>query len=176
MVILELLQLLGDGNVAMDSSRASIRMGAKKVYVLYRRDQESMPARELELKEAIEDGIEIMYETKVISGKTECGKITEINCIKTDVINGRVIDIENSKFTMKIDTVIFAIGLLPDKQILKEAEIELDRDLVNVNEYRMTNVPGIFAGGDLIEARSYVCKAIQSGKITADNIEGSLLS
>ena len=155
----------------MDSSRASVRLGAEKVYILYRRDTESMPARELDLKEALEDGIEIMCTTKVVKAKIENGRVTGVECRKTNIIDGKAIEINDSEFFINADTVIFAIGLLPDKQILSEAEIELDRDLINVDENRMTNRDGLFAGGDLIEARSYVCKAIQSGKVAAEKIE-----
>jgi len=160
----------------MDSARASVRLGAEKVYILYRRDAEYMPARELDIKEALEDGVEIMYKTKVVKGKTEDGKISGIECIKTEVIDGKAVDVEESEFFIKADTIIFAIGLLPDKQILRQAEIELDRDLIHVDGHGMTNRDGVFAGGDLIEARSYVCKAIESGKIAAWNIAKYLLT
>ena len=172
---LGIVAVIGGGNVAMDSSRASVRLGAEKVYILYRRDMEYMPARALDIKETLEDGVEIMYKTKVIRAKTEKGKIVGIKCIKTEVIDGKSVDIEGSEFSIKADTIIFAIGLFPDKQILRQAEIELDRDLIRVDLHEMTNRDGVFAGGDLIEARSYVCKAIQSGKIAAWNIDRYLI-
>ena len=172
---LGIVAVIGGGNVAMDSARASVRLGAEKVYILYRRDEECMPARELDLKEAIEDGVEIMCTTKVVKAKIENGRVIGLECRKTNVKDGKAIDIEGSEFFINADTIIFAIGLLPDKQILKQAEIELDRDLINVDETKMTNREGVFAGGDLIEARSYVCKAIQSGKAAAESIEKYLL-
>jgi len=150
-------------------------MGAEKVYILYRRDAEHMPARELELKEAVEDGIEIMCTTQAVKAKLKNGRVAGIECRKTNVNYDNVIDVEGSEFFMKADTIIFAIGLLPDRQILTAAGIKLDRDLIDVDENKMTNIDGVFAGGDLVEARSYVCKSIESGKTAAKSMEKYLL-
>ena len=101
--------IIGGGNVATDSARAAIRMGAKSSTIVYRRNREKMPAREIELEEAMEDGVEVIYNTKVLEADVEEGKIQKVRCIKTDTTNGEVKDIEGSEFYINADTIIFAI-------------------------------------------------------------------
>ena len=164
--------IIGGGNVATDSARAAIRMGAKSSTIVYRRDKSKMPAREIELDEAIEDGVQIIYNTRVISADIENGKIKNINCIKTDSSTDKVIDIENSDFTIKADSVIFAIGLKPDKHLIEKQGLELDeKGLIKLNENCMTNIEGVFAGGDVAQSKATVCKAIENGKKAAEEID-----
>ena len=163
--------VIGGGNVAIDSARSSIRRGAKKVYIIYRRDEEAMPARKIEIEEALEDGIEIIYLTKVISAIYEGDKLKEIECIKTKMEKGNPIEIKGSNYIIKADNVIFAIGIFPDKEFLEKQGIVFDRALIEINENGMTNIEGVFAGGDVVEAKSSVCRAIKMGKDVANNIE-----
>lgn len=156
--------VIGGGNVAIDSARAAIHMGAEKVSILYRRDEENMPARKEEIDEALEDGVEIMYKTRVINANVEDGKMKSLNCIKTQIIDKKAVDIENSDFIFDADTVVFAIGLKPNKKMLQTENI-------NLNEWGMveTDTNGlvkenIYAGGDVIESKSTVCRAIASSK------------
>ena len=127
--------VIGGGNVATDSARAAIRMGAKSSTIVYRRDRDKMPARQVELDEAIEDGVNIIYNTKAISVDVDNGKISKVNCIKTDTTGNQVIDIENSEFTLKADSIIFAIGLKPDKKIIEKEGIELDEKRTNKSKW-----------------------------------------
>lgn len=162
--------IIGGGNVAFDSGRSALKMGAKESYILYRRDEKSMPARLIELEEAICDGVEIIYLTRVIDAKIENGKLKEITCIKTRMEDGKAVDIENSEYTMKVDTIVFAIGLLPEQELLEDLEIKTEKGLVVVNDNQMTNLDGVFAGGDVINNKATVCRAIKSGKTAAENI------
>lgn len=169
--------VIGGGNVATDSARAAMRMGAKSSTIVYRRDKDKMPARQIELDEAVEDGVNIIYNTKVISANIENGKISEVNCIKTDTSTDKVIDIENSEFTLKADSIIFAIGLKPDKQLIKNEGIELDETgLIKIDANYMTNIKGVFAGGDVSQSRATVCMAISAGKRAAENIDEYLMN
>ena len=77
--------VIGGGNVAMDCSRTAVKMGAEKVYVLYRRARENMPATKIEIQDAINDGVEFEFQTKVIKAFGEDGKLKEIECIKTEI-------------------------------------------------------------------------------------------
>ena len=163
--------VIGGGNVAMDCSRSAIKMGAKKVYVLYRRARENMPARDIEIQEAIEDGVIFEYKTKVIKAFGDGKDLSEIECIKTVVEDGKAIDIENSNFKMKVDTVVFAIGLTPNAKLLEEQGIEVEKGLIKINEDGMTNIKGVFAGGDSTEAKSSVCRAVAAGKKAAIGIQ-----
>ena len=162
--------VIGGGNVALDSARAAIRMGAKDVYVLYRRNKELMPAREIELKEAIEDGVKVVFQTKVISAKSNNNKIEEIECIKTKIENDKAINIENSNYKMEANTIIFAIGAKANEELLNSLGIKTSNGLVEVDENYMTNIDGVYAGGDLVESKSYVARAIATGKKAAHSI------
>ena len=163
--------IIGGGNVATDSARAAIRMGAKSSTIVYRRNREKMPAREIELEEAIEDGVEVIYNTKVLEADVEEGKIQRIKCIKTDTTNGEVKDIEGSEFYINADTIIFAIGLKPNKEIIEQEKIQLENGLIKVDENCKTNIEGVFAGGDVCQSKATVCLAIKAGKEAAKNME-----
>ena len=162
--------VIGGGNVAFDSARAAIRMGAKEVYILYRRNEELMPARKVELEEAITDGVKIVWQTKVIGAKVEDSKILEIECLKTKIEDKKAVDIEGSNYTMKADTVIFAIGAKANEKFFNELGINTENGLVKVDENYQTNIDGIYAGGDLVESKTSVCKAISTGKKAAKAI------
>lgn len=166
--------IIGGGNVATDSARAAIRMGAKSSTILYRRDKEKMPAREIELQEAIEDGVEVIYNTKVLEAVVKDEKIQKVKCIKTDTSNGEVKDIENSEFYINADTIIFAIGLKPNSTILENEDIELENGRIKIDENYKTNIEGVFAGGDACQSKATVCLAIKAGKEAAKNIVNSI--
>lgn len=161
--------VIGGGNVAMDCSRTAIKMGAKEVYVLYRRARENMPARDIEIEEAMEDGVQFNYQTKVIKGFGDT-RLEEIECIKTVVEDGKAVDVENSNFKMKVDTLVFAIGLTPNSKLLESQGIELENGLVKIDENGMTNVNKVFAGGDVTESKSSVCRAVAAGRKVARGI------
>lgn len=72
---------------------------------------------------------------------------------------------------MHVDTVVFAIGLTPNGNLLEEQGVEIDRGLIKIDEAGMTNIDGVFAGGDVVEAKSSVCRAVAAGKKAAIGIE-----
>jgi glutamate synthase (NADPH/NADH) small chain len=163
--------VIGGGNVAMDSARSAVKMGAKSVSILYRRDIEHMPAREIELKEAIEDGVKPVFTTRVINAEGKNRKIENVNCIQTKVIDGKAIDIPNSEFKYEADTVVFAIGLKPNKQVLEKEGLEYnEKGLIVINDKCQTNIEKVFAGGDLSETKSTVCRALASSRKAAMSI------
>lgn len=161
--------VIGGGNVAMDSARAAIRMGAKKVKILYRRNRECMPAREIELDEAIADGVEFKELTRVISANSEAGKITSVNCIETKIVEGKAVDVSGAEeYKEEANTVVFAIGLKPNKDLIKNLGIELDDwGYIKVDENGKTNLENVYAGGDNTESKSTVCRALAAGKKAA---------
>ena len=163
--------VIGGGNVAMDASRAALRMGAESVKILYRRDKEHMPARQIELDEAIEEGIEFVPLTRVISANVENGKLKSVNCIKTEIIDEKAVDCQNTEFKVEADTVVFAIGLKPQKNILANQNIQLNEwGMIKIDENGMTNIENVFAGGDVTESKSTVCRALAAGKRAAQGI------
>lgn len=164
--------VIGGGNVAMDCSRVAVRMGAKKVKILYRRDREHMPAREVELEEAIQDGVKFKELTRVASANIENGKIVGVNCVKTEIIDGKAVDKNPvEEFIEEANTVVFAIGLKPDRKLIEENGIELDEwGYIKIDENGKTNLENIYAGGDNTESKSTVCRAISAGKKAGNGI------
>lgn len=160
--------VIGGGNVAMDSARAAIRMGADKVKILYRRDRAHMPAREIELDEAIEDGVEFKELTRVISLNDKSEKITSVNCIGTEIIDGKAVDIDGKEFEETANSIVFAIGLKPNKNLITNENIELDDwGYIKIDENGKTNLANVYAGGDCTESKSTVCRALAAGKKAA---------
>lgn len=164
--------IIGGGNVAMDSARVAVKMGAQNVKILYRRDRAHMPAREKELDEAIEDGVEFKELVRVVSANTQNGKIESVNCIRTEIKDGKAVDSENSEiYEEEANTVVFAIGLKPDKKLIQEQGIELDDwGYIKIDENGKTNLEKVFAGGDNTESKSTVCRALAAGKKAARGI------
>lgn len=163
--------VIGGGNVAMDASRVAIRMGAENTKILYRRDEEHMPARKVELQDAIKDGVEFMPLTRVISANSQKGKIISVNCIQTQIIDGKAVDIPDTEFEVETNTVVFAIGLKPEKSLLEKEGIKLDDwGMVEIDENGMTNLENVYAGGDLTEGKATVCRALAAGKRAAIGI------
>ena len=168
--------VIGGGNVAFDAARAAIRMGAEEVYVIYRRNEELMPARKIELDEAVQDGIKMIWQTKVINANVENGKIQSIECIKTKIENKKAVDIPNTNYSMPADTVVFAIGAKADENFFSKFGIKTENGLLAVDENYKTNIEGVYAGGDLVDNKATVCMAIATGKKVAEAIikqEGS---
>ena len=161
--------VIGGGNVAMDSARVAVKMGADKVKILYRRDRAHMPAREVELDDAINDGVEFKELTRVVSANETNGNIKSVNCVNTEIVNGKAVDIENAEeFKEEANTVVFAIGLKPDKSLIEKQGIELDDwGYIKVDENGKTNLPNVYAGGDNTESKATVCRALAAGKRAA---------
>lgn len=163
--------VIGGGNVAMDVSRVATKMGAETVKILYRRDKEHMPARKIELEEAIEDGVEFVPLTKVISANLEEKKIVSVNCIKTKIMDGKAVDVDNTMFVVEANTVVFAIGQKPERALLEKENVKLnDWGMIEVDENGMTNLENVYAGGDATESKSTVCRALAAGKKAAKGI------
>ena len=168
---LDTVVVIGGGNVAMDSARAAFRMNAKKVKILYRRDRAHMPAREIELDEALEDGVEFVELVRVISANVSEERIVSLNCIKTQIVDGKAVDVEGSEYIEEATDVVFAIGLKPNKELLEKEGIGLnDWGFVNIDLNGKTNLENVFAGGDMVDNKATVCRAVAAGKNAAKGI------
>lgn len=169
--------VIGGGNVAMDSARVAIRMGADKVKILYRRDKAHMPAREIELEDAIQDGVEFKELTRVESSNVKNGKIISLKCVKTEILEGKAVDKNpREEFEENANTVVFAIGLKPDRKLIEENGIELDDwGYIKIDENGKTNLENVYAGGDNTESKSTVCRALAAGKKAANGIIKKLI-
>ncbi len=164
--------VIGGGNVAMDSARAAVKMGAEEVKILYRRDRAHMPARELELDDAINDGVKFKELVRVISADTENGNIKNVNCVETEILEGKAVDKEGAEnYKEEANTVVFAIGLKPDKNLIQNQGIELDDwGYAKIDEDGKTNLENVYAGGDISESKATVCRALAAGKRAANGI------
>ena len=120
------------------------------------------------LEERPQNNRELMYQLN--PGKFN-GKIENVECIKTQVIDGKAIDMPNTEFEFKADSVVFAIGLKPNKEVLEKERLAYnERGLIDIDEKGKTNIDGVYAGGDLSETKSTVCRALGSAKKAANSI------
>ncbi len=177
----ERVGVIGGGNVAMDAARTALRLRAKEVSILYRRSREETPANPWDIMEAESEGVTISFlvSPKKILGKN--GQVTAIECVRMELGEPdetgrrRPIPIEGSDFTKELDTVVLAIGETPDLSFLPE-EIEVsEKNTILVDSVTMeTNLPGVFAGGDVVSGPATVIEAIAAGKRAAVSIDGYL--
>ncbi|MFA6635614.1 MAG: NADPH-dependent glutamate synthase [Candidatus Omnitrophota bacterium] len=172
--------VIGAGNVALDSARCALRLGAEKVYIVYRRTEQEMPARLDEIHHAKEEGIEFHLLTTPVEIKgDEKGDITGMICIKNslgepdDSGRRRPVPIKSSEFEMDVDTVIVAIGNGPNPLLLKTVEgLELNKwGNIKADEEGRTSVKDIFAGGDIVTGAATVIAAMGAGKKAARVID-----
>jgi glutamate synthase (NADPH/NADH) small chain len=165
--------VIGGGNVAMDAARVARRLGAK-VYLIYRRREEDLPARKAETENAIEEGVEMITcanPTRILGGP----EVTGIECIRMEMCetdeSGRPKPrpIENSAFVLDIDVVIEAIGQGPNP-LLPGLIPGLERGRkgnVVTGEEGQTSIPHVFAGGDIATGAATVIEAMGAAKRAA---------
>lgn len=159
--------IIGGGNVAMDAARTIKKLDAKEVIVLYRRSENEMPAEKYEIKEAKNEGIKFIFNSKPLK---ICNN--NIECIKTETDENRGLkDIPNSNYSISADYIVSAIGSKIDKNFIKDFDLELnEKGYVKVDENNMTSKKGIFASGDLVGTKATVAFACRSGRDAAENI------
>jgi NADPH-dependent glutamate synthase beta subunit-like oxidoreductase len=173
----ERVAVIGGGNVAMDAARTALKLGAKDISILYRRSREEMPANPWEVKEAESEGVKISFlasPTKILG---EDGHVTAIECVRMELGEPdetgrrRPTPIEDSEFTTEFDTVILAIGESPDLSFLPKEIWVSEQNTILVDPVTMTsNLPGVFAGGDVVSGPATVIEAIAAGKRVALSI------
>jgi NADPH-dependent glutamate synthase beta subunit-like oxidoreductase len=174
------LVVLGGGNAAIDSARVARRLGYDNVAILYRRTREEMPASPWEIDEAIEEGIDLEFLTaplRIVGGN---GKVTGLECIRMTMgepdESGRKkpISIEGSEFTVQADVIVVAIGQRSELSFLGNGHgIDVSgRNTIEVDPVTAaTNIPGIFAGGDVASGPRIVVEAVAFGKQAAISID-----
>ena len=168
--------IIGGGNVAMDCARTIKRLGADKVFVIYRRAEKQMPAETKEIEEAKQEGIEFLFQNNIIKilGKD---KVEKIECIKTQLVKKEgetrevPVNIENSNYELKIDYVVMAVGSSPEKEIANSLGLELNKwGYINIDENNRTSKEKIYAGGDLAGDKGTVAWAARAGRNVAEAI------
>ena len=172
--------VVGGGNVAMDAARCAKRMGAEKVYIVYRRSMDEIPARAEEIHHAVEEGIDFQLLRNPVSViGDEKGYVTGLECVEMELgepdASGRRRPIEKkgSNFVLEVDCVIMAIGTKLNKLILETTEaLEAnDRGGIGTDEAAATSRPGVFAGGDAVTGAATVILAMGAGKTAAASID-----
>ena len=172
--------VVGGGNVAMDAARCAKRMGADKVYIVYRRGEEELPARKEEVHHAKEEGIifELLTAPLSIEGD-EKGRVNKMKCIRMELgepdASGRrrPVPVEGSEFDMEVDTVIMAIGTSPNPLIRSTTPgLEANKKgCLVTKEDASTTREGIFCGGDAATGAATVILAMGAGKHAAKSID-----
>lgn len=170
------VMVVGGGNTAMDSCRTAKRLGAEKVYLVYRRSEEEMPARLEEVKHAKEEGIEFMMLHNPIEYKADengrvCQVLLQVMKLGEPDASGRrsPVPVEGSTVTLDIDMAIVAVGVSPNPIVPKSIKgLALGRkNTIVVNEQMQSNIPTIFAGGDIVRGGATVILAMGDGRRAA---------
>ncbi len=173
--------VIGGGNVAMDSARTALRLGAEKSMIIYRRGREEMPARIEEIIRAEEEGVEFHFLTLPVRYITdEKGWVSEMECIKMTLgevdSSGRrrPIPCPGSEFRIPVDTVVCAIGQSPNPLIPQTTpglEIGRHGNIIADEKTGKTTKKGVFAGGDIVTGAATVILAMGAGRIAARSID-----
>ena len=181
--------VVGGGNVAMDAARTALRLGAEKVYIVYRRSMTELPARREEVEHAEEEGIEfrlLCNPVEILGYKNpddirdpKNNFVTGMKCIRMELGEPdergrrRPVEIPNSEFILDVDTVIMAIGTSPNPLIKSTTEgLEVNRwGGIIVTENGATTKAGVYAGGDAVTGAATVISAMGAGKVAAKAID-----
>ena len=172
--------VFGGGNTALDSARVALRLGAAKVYIIYRRTQAEMPGRKEEIEHAIAEGVDFAYLSAPLEflGNEE-GQLTGVRLQKMELgepdASGRrrPVPLEGSEYELDIEIAIVAIGngsnpiihrTTPDLKVDKWGHILVDPETLQ------TSIPGVYAGGDIVTGGATVIKAMGAGRKAAASI------
>jgi len=173
--------VIGGGDAAIDAARSALRLGAKNVFILYRRSREEMPAHKEQVEAAEEEGVKINFlvaPVRFIANKN--GNLKSIECLKMalgepdETGRRRPVPIAGSEFKVLADTAIVAIGQAADLSFITEDySLELTKaGTIKVNpETGESSIPGIFAGGDVVTGPKTVIHAIAAGRRAAYGID-----
>lgn len=181
--------VVGGGNVAMDAARTALRLGAEKVYIVYRRSRTELPARREEVEHAEEEGIDFRllcnpveilgYHNPDDRRDPKNGFVTGIRCIRMELGEPdergrrRPVPVSGSEFELDVDAVIMSIGTSPNpliKSTVKGLEVNSHGGII-VNEDGLSSREGIYAGGDAVTGASTVISAMGAGKVAAKAID-----
>jgi glutamate synthase (NADPH/NADH) small chain len=176
--------VIGGGNTAMDSVRTSLRMGANEGHIYYRRTQKEMPARIEEIHHAEEEGVKFTFlvaPTEILGNDEGWVRGMVLQRMELgepdDSGRRRPVPLEGDTYEVEVDTVIVAVGTYPNPIIPDTTEgLDVSKwgTIVVDEEAGMTNIPGVFAGGDIVTGGATVISAMGAGKIAARGIDAYL--
>ncbi len=165
--------VIGGGNVALDTARTALRLGAKEVVILYRRSRDEMPVAPMEYDETVAEGVRVQFLTAPTRIVSENWKLTGLQCTRMELgepdAGGRrrPRPVPGSEFFLELDTVFAAVGQAPDLSFLPpDSALERTRweTLVVDENTLVSNVPGVFAGGDFVLGPGMVIETIAAGR------------
>ena len=175
------VMVVGGGNTAMDAARTSVRLGAWKVTILYRRTKEEMPANEIEIIEAEEEGIVFEYLAAPIRvAESRGGGALDVECIRMELGKPdesgrrRPIPIEGSDYTLSVDVLITAVGQAPDISCLADEDRSLvtQRQTLKASRESGATADGfVYAGGDCVTGAATAIEAVAAGRLGAESID-----
>jgi glutamate synthase (NADPH/NADH) small chain len=172
--------VLGAGNVAMDSARTAMRLGADRVRIVYRRSRDEMPARAAEIHHAEEEGIEFFLltaPTRFIGN--EKGRVKAMECLRMELgepdASGRrrPVPVEGSKFQMECDLAVIAVGAGANPLLTRSTpELKLSKwgYILAEPETGKTLMKGVWAGGDIVTGQATVILAMGAGRKASNSI------
>ncbi len=175
--------VVGGGNTAMDCCRTSLRCGADKVYVLYRRTEKEMPANPIEVHESKIEGVEYMFLTNPVSvNKDEKGAVASVTCIRMELgepdASGRrrPVPVEGSEFVIELDYILAAIGQKTEVDFLDDinsysanGKLSINKwgDIAASRETLQTGIPSVFAAGDGVSGPATIIEAIAQARLAS---------
>ncbi len=168
--------IVGGGNTAIDSARTAVRLGAKEVVILYRREQEDMPADKAEIHDALEEGVKLRTLVNPVELKGEDGKLKSVVLMKQNLggfdVSGRRTPVPSGRtVTEDFDVLIAAISQTPDTHFLK-GKLNLNGTRVAADRYtQATSMPGVFVGGDAHRGPEDIVNAVAEAKVAAAGID-----
>ncbi len=186
--------VVGGGNVAMDAARTALRLGAEKVYIVYRRSLEELPARREEVEHAMEEGVEfkllhnptaiLPFEDPDDPRDARNGTVAGMRCVRMALgepdATGRrrPVEIPDSEFVLDVDCVIMSIGTSPNPLIKSTTEglnVNSRGGIVVTEETGATSRAGVYAGGDAVTGAATVILAMGAGKTAAAAIDKEIM-
>lgn len=176
----EKVAVIGGGNVAMDSARTALRLGAKHVYLIYRRSETEMPARNEEIEHAKEEGIDLKILNNPVEIIGKDGWVDRIRVIKMELGEPdesgrrRPIPVKGSQYDINVDVVVMAIGQGPNPLLISTIpglELNSRGNIAADPETGKTSVKGVFAGGDIVTGAATVILAMGAGRKAAHSID-----
>ncbi|MBI2960380.1 MAG: NADPH-dependent glutamate synthase [Betaproteobacteria bacterium] len=174
--------VVGAGNTAMDAMRVSLRLGAEKVYCIYRRSRTECPARAEEVHHAEDEGVEFHWHTNPV-GNLDDGKgnVRGMRCIRMelgepdDSGRRRPVPVPGSEFDFECDLVVYAIGTNANPIMGQTSSLKLNKwGYIETGENLATSVAGVFAGGDIVTGAATVIEAMGAGRKAAASMKAYL--
>ena len=174
--------VIGAGNTAMDATRVSVRLGAEKVYCVYRRSHKEAPARAEELHHAREEGVEFHWLTHPIAILNDGeGNVRGMRCVRMELgepdASGRrrPVPVEGSEFDFEVDMVVYAIGTNANPIMGQTSGLHLNKwGYIATDEALATSLAGVFAGGDIVTGAATVIEAMGAGRRAAASMKAYL--